>query len=463
MPSGSSAVSKLEIIILAAGQGTRMRSSRPKVLHPLAGRPLLAHVLEVSRALSPNAIHVVVGHGAEQVQQALAEPGINWILQAERLGTGHAVLQALPAVDDEANVLVLYGDVPLLPLAQLRELVAASPALLTARLPDPAGYGRILRDPAGELCAVVEHKDASAAQRAIDEVNTGVLAMPARDLKHYLPQVGNANAQGEYYLPDVLPLAIAEGRQVGSVVAADHRDVAGINDRVQLAQLEREYQRRQAAALLAAGVTLADPARLDVRGRLQCGSDVFIDANVVFEGEVSLGDGVHIGPNCVLRDSRIGPGSTVHAMSHLEQAVLGEHCSVGPFARLRPGTVLAAGARIGNFVETKKTTVGPGSKINHLSYVGDAELGAGVNVGAGTITCNYDGVHKHRTALGDGVFVGSNSTLVAPLSVAAGGFVAAGSTLTRGVATDELAVGRARQRNIAGWQRPGSKDTGEAS
>lgn len=422
---------------------------------------MLAHVLDAARALSPAAIHVVVGHGAGQVQQALDQPDIHWVQQQQQLGTGHAVLQALPAVAEDACVLVLYGDVPLLSPPTLQALVEAAPALLTARLPEPTGYGRILRDAAGELCAVVEHKDATAAQREIDEVNTGVLAMPAADLKRYLPRVGNANAQAEYYLPDVLPMAVAEGGRVATIAAADHRDVAGVNDRAQLAELEREYQHRQARALLAAGVTLADPQRLDVRGRLHCGSDVFIDANVLIEGEVTLGDGVHIGPNCVLRDCQVGAGSTIHAMSHLERAELAEHCSVGPFARLRPGTVLAGGARIGNFVETKNSTLGAGSKVNHLSYVGDAALGAGVNVGAGTITCNYDGVNKHRTTLGDRVFVGSNSTLVAPLDVAAGGFIAAGSTVTRPVAEDELAVGRARQRNITGWQRPGRQADGE--
>lgn len=446
----------LEIIVLAAGRGTRMRSAKPKVLHTLAGQSLLAHVLATARSLQPEALHVVVGHGGDEVQNALHAEDIQWVQQVEQLGTGHAVLQALPAVDDGSDVLVLYGDVPLLTADTLQTLVASGPALLTAALADPAGYGRILRDAAGHLLGVVEHKDASEAQRAITEVNTGVLAMSAADLKAFLPQVGNANSQGEYYLPDVLPLALAAGRQIGSVLAANEMDILGVNDRAQLAALERELQRRRAGALMLAGVGLADPARIDIRGDLRCGSDVFIDVNAVFEGDVQIGDGASIGANCVLRDCVIGAGSVVHAMSHLEQAQVGERCSVGPFARLRPGTRLGNDARVGNFVETKKTHVGNGSKVNHLTYLGDSVLGEGVNIGAGTITCNYDGVHKHQTTIGDGAFVGSNATLVAPLTVADGGFVAAGSTVTRDIGVQELAVARGRQRNISGWRRPGS-------
>lgn len=432
-----------------------MRSQKPKVLHRLAGAPLLAHVLATARALQPAALHVVVGHGGEAVRHTLQADDIQWVQQTEQLGTGHAVLQALPGVADSSDVLVLYGDVPLLSTDTLRTLVANGPALLTAQLAEPAGYGRILRDATGQLLGVVEHKDASDRQQAITEVNTGVLAMSAADLKAFLPQVGNGNSQGEYYLPDVLPLALAAGRHISSVLAANELDILGINDRAQLAVVERELQRRLAGDLMLAGVGLADPARIDIRGHLRCGSDVFIDVNVVFEGEVIIGNGVSIGANCVLRDCTVGADSVVHAMSHLQEAQVGERCSVGPYARLRPGTQLGNDARIGNFVETKNTRLGNGSKVNHLSYIGDTTLGDGVNIGAGTITCNYDGVNKHRTSLGQGVFVGSNATLVAPLTVADGGFIAAGSTVTRDIGIGELAVARSRQRNISGWRRPG--------
>lgn len=449
---------KLEVIILAAGRGARMHSALPKVLHPLAGRPLLTHVLTTACRLSPRRLHVVLGYGAQAVKQAveapLSAPEITWVLQSEQRGTGHAVQQALPGVDDDATVLVLYGDVPLLRAQTLAQLVQRSPALLSAHLDDPAGYGRVLRDPGGQLQGVVEHGDATPAQRAVGEINSGVLAFPAALLKDCLPRVGNANAQGEYYLPDVLALAVADGHRVGVLRADCAEDVLGINDRRQLGEAESRYRARWAQALMSAGVSLADPARIDVRGTLDCGRDVFIDVNCVFEGQVVLGEGVRVGPNCVLRNTRVGAGSTVHAMSHLEDAVLDEACSVGPYARLRPGTRLAAGARIGNFVETKKARIGAGSKVNHLSYVGDATLGRGVNIGAGTITCNYDGLDKHATSLGDQAFVGSNSTLVAPLEVGAGAFVAAGSTVTRPVPAGCLGVARAEQRNVEGWTAP---------
>ena len=444
----------LEVVILAAGQGTRMRSQLPKVLHPLAGRALLSHVIETARGLDPTRIHVVVGHGAEQVRERCAGPHINWVLQEQQLGTGHAVLQALPHIERAATVLVLYGDVPLLRENSLAQLVAAAPALLTAELDDPTGYGRVQRDSQGQLRGVVEHKDADAGQREIREINTGVLAYPAALLHDYLPRVGNNNAQGEFYLPDVLSMAVADGHPVAALVAEDAGDTAGINDRLQLAGAERRLQRRLAETLMREGATLADPARIDIRGRLSCGRDVFIDANCLFEGEVTLEDGVQIGANCVLRDVHIAADSVIHPFSHLDSAELGNRCTVGPYARLRPGTVLSDGARIGNFVETKKARIGAGSKVNHLSYIGDATLGAGVNVGAGTITCNYDGVNKHPTAMGDGVFIGSNSTLVAPLSIGAGGFVAAGSTVTADVPDEALAVARGRQRNLDGWQTP---------
>jgi len=451
----------LEVVILAAGQGTRMRSPLPKVLHPVAGKPLLEHVVLTARQLGPRAIHVVVGHGAEQVREALSRYDLNWVSQEQQLGTGHAVAQALPAISPDSTVLILYGDVPLTGLSTLErlvELAQAGPALLTARLEDPRGYGRILRGEGNALVGVVEDKDASEDQRGIAEVNTGLLAAPCSDLAKYLPRVDNSNRQGEYYLPDILGLAVAEGRAVATCEAAAELEILGVNDRVQLNQVEREYQRRRAEALLREGVDIADTARLDIRGELTCGEGVSIDVNVLFEGQVFLGDGVSIGANCVLRDVRVEQGAVVHPMSHLQEAVVGRECNVGPFARLRPGTVLRAGARIGNFVETKKADIGEGSKVNHLSYIGDCEMGADVNIGAGTITCNYDGANKHQTEIGNGVFVGSNSTLVAPLRIEEQGFVGAGSTITSTVGERDLAVSRARQRNIQGWTRPRKHD-----
>ena len=454
----------LEIIILAAGQGTRMKSPLPKVLHQIAGQSMLQHVISVARDLNPSAIHVVVGHGAEEVKEAMAAETLQWVVQEQQLGTGHAVLQAMPRVDERSTVLVLYGDVPLIRLDTLQGLVekaTKAPALLTAQVTDPAGYGRILRGDDDSVLGVVEHKDANQEQLLINEINTGVLAAPAADLKRYLPAVGNANSQGEYYLPDVLAMAVADDKTVAAQLATSELEVLGVNDRLQLNQVERECQLRQAQQLLRDGVSVADAARLDIRGSLHCGVDVSIDINVVIEGQVVLGDGVSIGPNCVLKNVTIADGASVHAMSHLEDARVGAKANVGPYARLRPGTVLAEGARVGNFVETKKANIGAGSKVNHLSYIGDCDMGAGVNVGAGTITCNYDGVNKHKTSLGDDVFVGSNSTLVAPLAVDDGGFIGAGSTVTKAVGEKELAVSRAKQRNILGWQRPG-KDSGEA-
>ncbi len=437
-----------------------MKSRLPKVLHPVAGVPLLEHVVRTAEGLAPSAIHVVIGHGAGEVEAALAGYSLHWVIQETQLGTGHAVMQVLPDIAPDSIVLVLYGDVPLTGLATLQSLVAQAtggPALLTATLDDPAGYGRILRDDQGNLVGVVEDRDADAAQRAIAEINTGVLAAPARDLLDYLPRVGNDNRQGEYYLPDILALAVADGRPIRSCQASSELEILGVNDRVQLNRVEREYQRRQVEALMRAGVSVADAARVDIRGQLNCGEDVSIDVNVLFEGEVTLGDGVSVGANCVIRDAVVAAGTTIHPMSHIQEARIGAGCDIGPFARLRPGTVMAEGARIGNFVETKKSVIGTGSKVNHLTYIGDCEMGAGVNIGAGTITCNYDGVHKHHTRIGDGVFVGSNSTLVAPLEIDDGGFVAAGSTVTQPVGEKELAIGRARQRNVEGWRRPGEQ------
>lgn len=453
----------LEVIVLAAGQGSRMRSRFPKVLQKLAGRPLLQHVLDTAAALAPSRTHVVVGHGAQAVREAFADRSLNWVEQSERLGTGHAVLQAMPAVDTDATVLVLYGDVPLVAEETLRSLLAMAaggPALLTASLDNPAGYGRILRDANGQFIAVVEDRDASPEQRALREVNTGILAAPAAQLAELLPLVGNDNQQGEYYLPDILTLALQRGIPVHTAGVGHLLEVQGVNDPLQLAQLERAFQQQQAEALMRAGARLADPARIDVRGTLHCGRDVSIDINCVFIGEVELADGVSVGPNCVLEDCRVGADSQVLAMSHLEGVEVGAGCSVGPFARLRPGTRMADSARVGNFVETKKTRIGTGSKVNHLTYLGDCDVGEEANIGAGTITCNYDGVNKHPTRIGDGAFVGSNATLVAPLEIGDNGFVAAGSTITRNVSSDELAVGRGKQRNIPGWKRPGSDKEG---
>ncbi len=440
-----------------------MKSSLPKVLHPVAGRPMLAHVVSAAQSLGAKAIHVVVGHGAEQVKEAMGATDINWVLQEEQLGTGHAVLQAMPSVCDGSTVLVLYGDVPLITTRTLTSLALkakAAPALLTSAVKEPFGLGRIIRDERGKLLEVVEEKDATNEQRCICEVNTGVLAAPAVDLKTYLPRVGNSNKQGEYYLPDILGLAVKEGKNIESFAAMSELEVQGVNDRLQLNQVEREFQRRQAEELMRQGVSVADINRLDIRGSLRCGKDVTFDVNVVIEGSVELGNGVSVGPNCVLIDTRVEDGAQIHAFSHLQESIIGKNCSVGPYARLRPGSLMDEGAKVGNFVEMKKANVGKGSKINHLSYIGDCEMGAGVNVGAGTIVCNYDGVNKSKTVLGDGVFVGSNSTLVAPLTIEQGAFVGAGSAVTRTVEENELAVSRARQKNIQGWQRP-TKKTGE--
>lgn len=447
-----------EVVILAAGQGSRMKSALPKVLHRLAGKALVQHVIDTARGLGADRIHLVVGHGADQVRAQLSGDDLNWALQAQQLGTGHAVAQALPQVADDSVVLVLYGDVPLIQPQTLEQLLAVARegqlGLVTVTLADPTGYGRIVRDDAGRIQAIVEHKDANEAQRRITEVNTGILAVSAERLKTWLPRLSNGNAQGEYYLTDIIAMAVAEQMTVTAVQPSCEQEVAGVNDRRQLADLERWYQRQRAEELMRQGVTLADPARFDLRGDLQCGQDVEIDVNVVLEGRVSIASGVRIGPNCVIRDSRIGPGVEILANSVIEGAEIGEGAHVGPFARLRPGTVLAAHSKIGNFVETKNAKVGEGSKINHLSYVGDAELGRDVNVGAGTITCNYDGANKHKTIIGDGVFVGSNSSLVAPVQLGEGATIGAGSTITKDVAAQQLAVARGLQRNIDGWQRP---------
>ncbi|GAA5524645.1 bifunctional protein GlmU [Microbulbifer aestuariivivens] len=451
----------IDVVILAAGKGTRMRSDLPKVLHPIGGMPMLGRVIETAKELGEVEITVVVGHGAELVRERFADSGVKFVEQTEQLGTGHAVAQAIPYFRAGSTVLVLYGDVPLVRSGTLQSLLSAAdkgPALLSVEMANPAGYGRIVRDDSGRVLAIVEEKDADADTLAINEVNTGILAAPADLLAQWLPQLSNENAQGEYYLTDVVARSVGEGIAVTGVCASDPLEVSGVNSRVQQAQMERALQQHQALALMNAGVTLLDPQRIDIRGSLQCASDVCIDINCVFEGRVVLGKGVQIGPNCVLKNCSLADGTRVEANSMIEDADVGEACTIGPFARLRPGTQLAAGAKIGNFVETKKARIGRGSKVNHLSYVGDALVGEGVNIGAGTITCNYDGVNKSTTEIGDGAFIGSNTALVAPVSVGAGATVGAGSTITRTVGTEELAVARGKQRNISGWQRP-SKDS----
>jgi bifunctional UDP-N-acetylglucosamine pyrophosphorylase/glucosamine-1-phosphate N-acetyltransferase len=447
----------LNIVILAAGQGSRMKSDTPKVLHTIAAKPLLGHVLDTAAALQSDQTVVVYGHGGEQVRQAFTERSLTWVEQVKQQGTGHAVLQALPNLDTQATALILYGDVPLLQPSTLQPLIACAqqgPALLSAVLADPHGYGRVVRNEEGLFARVVEQKDANDHELGIKEINTGVMAMPVSMLNKYLPVVTNNNAQGEYYLPDVLPMAVADGFAVQVVTVDDAVETEGVNTRAQLAQLERAYQLRQIKALLEQGLGVADPARIDIRGSLTLGKNCFVDVNAVFEGDVVLGDNVTIEPNCVIRNSTIGSGSRICAMSHLEQASVGASATIGPFARLRPGTELADKTKIGNFVETKKAILGEGSKVNHLSYIGDAVLGSGVNVGAGTITCNYDGANKFQTTMGDNVFIGSNSTLVAPVTIETDGFVGAGSVVTKTVGQGELAIGRGKQRNISGWKRP---------
>jgi len=447
----------LDIVILAAGQGTRMRSALPKVLHPVAGKSMLGHVIDTARQLQPHSIHVVIGHGAEVVRELLAAPDLNFVLQAEQLGTGHAVAQALPALSGE-RVLILYGDVPLIAAETLQRLLGLVSdqqlGLLTVQLADPTGYGRIVRGADGQVEAIVEHKDANAEQRAICEGNTGILAVPGKRLADWLGRLSNSNAQGEYYLTDVIAMAVADGLVVATEQASDEMEVLGANDRIQLSQLERHYQYRAGRRLMAQGVTLIDPARFDLRGEVTVGRDVLIDINVILEGQVVIEDGVHIGPNCVIKDSVLRQGAIVKANSHLDGADVGEGADCGPFARLRPGTVLGAKAHVGNFVELKNAKLGAGAKAGHLSYLGDAEIGARTNIGAGTITCNYDGANKFKTVLGEDVFIGSNSSLVAPVSLGNGATTGAGSTVTTDVPANTLAVGRAKQRNIEGWKRP---------
>lgn len=450
--------SSVSVIILAAGQGTRMASRRPKVLHTVAGRPMLSRVIDTAGQLEPAAVRVVIGHGAEAVRDTLTESPVHWVTQDRQLGTGHAVDQALPGLPDHAVVLVLYGDVPLvraetlLPLIRVAE--SGSLGLLTVNLENPAGYGRILRDATQAVTRIVEEKDASEAERKVTECNTGILAAPCALLREWLSKLGNDNTQGEYYLTDIIAMAVADGVGIVTVRAPDASEVLGANDRIQLAQLERTLQARLVRRLMLGGATLLDPARVDVRGEVSTGPDCLIDVNVVFEGRVVLGSDVRIGANCVIRDCVIGDGTEIQPNCVLDSARLGRDCRIGPFARIRPDTQLADQVHVGNFVEIKKSELGLGSKANHLSYIGDSAVGAGVNVGAGTITCNYDGANKHRTVIGDGAFIGSNTALVAPVEVGPGATVGAGSTVSQDVPAGALAVTRVKQRILSDWQRP---------
>ena len=449
----------IRLIVLAAGKGTRMKSAMPKVLHSLAGKPLLAHVLDTAQTLNPAGVTVVVGHGAEQVKQAISHP-VQWALQSEQLGTGHAVREGLEGIEDDDTVLITYGDVPLTRASTYQALVdACTPTtigLLTVMMEDPTGYGRIIRE-GGAVVGVVEQKDASKDQLGIPEINAGVVAIRGGSLRDLLSRISNENAQGEYYLTDIHELAVKDGLSIEAVHPDDAWEVDGVNSRSQLAQLERLHQRSLAEDLMVQGVSLADPARIDIRGSLLTGQDVSIDVNCIFEGDCVLGNDVKIGPNCLISGSKIADGAHILANCVLEEANVGAKSTVGPFARLRPGTHTDEGIRVGNFVETKNTRIGEGSKINHLSYVGDAVIGRKVNVGAGTITCNYDGANKHQTTIEDGAFIGSNSSLVAPVTVSEGATVGAGSTITRNVPADRLSLTRAKQTDIENWSRPVKK------
>ncbi|GHU05375.1 bifunctional protein GlmU [Betaproteobacteria bacterium] len=452
----------MNIVILAAGQGKRMVSTLPKVLHPLAGKVLVSHVIDTARALSPRRLCIVYGHGGETVRSALDAPDLSWALQEPQLGTGHAVRQALPFLDGQGITLVLYGDVPLIRAETLRRLVQAAAdglAILSVELADPQGYGRIVRNSAGEVTRIVEQKDASAEERAIREINTGIMVMPTQRLGEWLDRLSSDNAQNEYYLTDVVDMAVKAGLPVSTAHPEHEWEVLGVNSKAQLAELERIAQRTLAEKLMDEGVRLADPARIDIRGELRCGRDVFIDVNCVFEGQVLLDEAVEVGPNCVLKNARIGAGTRLAAFTHIESAVVGADGRIGPFARLRPGTELAEDVHVGNFVEIKKSTVAAHSKANHLAYIGDATIGSRVNVGAGTITCNYDGANKFRTVVEDDVFIGSDTQLVAPVTVGRGATLGAGTTLTKDAPPDSLTISRVRQASISGWKRPVKKET----
>ncbi|BCK88908.1 bifunctional protein GlmU [Sideroxyarcus emersonii] len=449
-------MSPLNIVILAAGKGTRMYSDKPKVLHALAGKPLVQHVLDCAVSLQPQQICVIYGHGGEAVPQAMQQYGAKFVIQEPQLGTGHAVQQVLPHLEDQSRTLVLYGDVPLIQHSTLHQMLQAGDGLvlLTVNLDKPTGYGRIVRDGQGDVQCIVEEKDATTEQRQIGEVNTGILLAPTAKLRTWLGKLGNNNAQGEYYLTDIVAMAVQQGVTVHTVHPAQNWEVEGINNKQQLAALERVQQRTESNSLMARGVTLADPERIDVRGTLQCGRDVQIDVGCIFEGEVKLGDRVRVGAYSIIRDASIGQDTQIFPYSHIEASETGENCHIGPYARLRPGSKLHDGAHVGNFVEIKNSEIGSGSKANHLSYIGDSTVGSRVNIGAGTITCNYDGANKHRTVIGDDAFIGSDTQLVAPVTVGKGATIGAGSTITRNTPDGELTLSRSKQVSIAGWQRP---------
>jgi bifunctional UDP-N-acetylglucosamine pyrophosphorylase/glucosamine-1-phosphate N-acetyltransferase len=445
------------VVVLAAGKGTRMKSSLPKVLHPIGGKPMVQHIVDTVSKLGATNIHLVYGHAREQLQSQLSHNELSWCLQDQQLGTGHAVQQAAPHIKDNEDVLILVGDAPLIKESTLQQLIAvkkhADLALLTVELEDPTGMGRIIRQ-GEQVKAIVEHKDASQQQRDIKETNTGMMIMGGKDLKRWLSALDNNNAQGELYLTDIIEMAAKEGKSIHASQPSCAIEVEGINNKVQLASIERAYQADQAKALMMQGVSLLDPSRFDLRGELQVGQDITIDVNVIVEGKVKIGSNVSIGANCILIDCDIADNAVIHANSIIEQATVGKNCSVGPYARLRPGTVMMEQSRVGNFVEMKKTILGKGSKASHLTYLGDTEVGEGANIGAGTITCNYDGVNKFKTLIGDGAFIGSNSALVAPVSIGVNATVGAGSVVTKAVGENELAIARARQKNLSTWSRP---------
>ncbi|WP_336983689.1 MULTISPECIES: bifunctional UDP-N-acetylglucosamine diphosphorylase/glucosamine-1-phosphate N-acetyltransferase GlmU [unclassified Cedecea] len=452
--------SAMSVVILAAGKGTRMYSDLPKVLHTLAGKPMVQHVIDAANKLGAQRVNLVYGHGGDLLKQTLNDGSLNWVLQAEQLGTGHAMQMAAPFFADDEDILMLYGDVPLISVETLRRLREAKPqggiGLLTVKLDDPTGYGRIAREN-GKVVGIVEHKDASEEQRKINEINTGILVANGADLKRWLGKLDNNNAQGEFYITDIIALAHGEGREIAAVHPDRLSEVEGVNNRLQLSRLERVYQTEQADKLLLAGVMLRDPARFDLRGEFTHGRDVEIDTNVIVEGRVTLGNRVKIGTGCVIKNAVIGDDCEISPYTVIEDATLEAACTIGPFARLRPGAELAEGAHVGNFVEMKKARLGKGSKAGHLSYLGDAEIGDNVNIGAGTITCNYDGANKHKTIIGDDVFVGSDTQLVAPITVASGVTIGAGTTVTRDIAENELVISRVKQKHIQGWQRPVKK------